>query len=91
MNYTSVKKLFKRQKEKRKLDLEIITLSELSQRKTNISYHVYTESKKNFFSVTNELIHKTETDSQSYRMNLWLPRGRGGREGDINIYIDIYS
>ena len=41
--------------------------------------------KKNFFNVTNELIYKTETDSQTYRMNLWLPRGRGGREGDIYI------
>ena len=25
---------------------------------------------------TNELIYETETDSQAYRTNLWLPRGR---------------
>ena len=30
---------------------------------------------------TNELIYKTETDSQTYRMNLWLPGGRmGGKD-----------
>ena len=28
-------------------DLEMITLSEVSQRKTNICYHLYVESKKN--------------------------------------------
>ena len=27
---------------------------------------------------TNELIYKTETDSQTERTGLWLPRGRGG-------------
>ena len=32
---------------------------------------------------TNELIHDTETDSQTQKINLWLPRGRGdgGRDG----------
>ena len=25
-----------------------------------------------------ELIYKTETDSQTYRTNLWLPVGKGG-------------
>ena len=30
---------------------------------------------------TNELIYKTETDSQTKRMNLWLPGGKGGRKG----------
>ena len=32
---------------------------------------------------TSELISETETDSQTYRIDLWLPRGRGrrGREG----------
>ena len=29
---------------------------------------------------SNELIYKTETDSQTQRTDLWLPRGRG-REG----------
>ena len=26
---------------------------------------------------TNELFYETETDSQTYRTNFWLPRGRG--------------
>ena len=30
---------------------------------------------------TNEHIYKTETDSQMQRMDLWLPRGRGGGGG----------
>ena len=43
-------------------DLEIIILSEVRERKTNIVfYHLYVESKKNDI---NELIYKTETDSQ---------------------------
>ena len=45
------------------MDLEIIILSEVNQRKTNIMwYHLYVEPKKND---TNELICKTETDSQT--------------------------
>ena len=35
-----------------------------------------------FFKVdTDELIYKTETDSQTLRMNIWLPRGKGEGEG----------
>ena len=30
---------------------------------------------------TNELIYEIETDSQTYRTNLWLPRGRRLEEG----------
>ena len=30
---------------------------------------------------TNELIYKTEIDSQAQKTNLWLPKGKGGREG----------
>ena len=49
------------------IDLEIITLSEVRQRKTNtICDHIYVESKKNN---TNELIYKTETDSQTWKTN----------------------
>ena len=32
--------------------------------------------------MTQELLYKTETDSQTYRTDLWLP-GDGGREGQI--------
>ena len=42
--------------------IEIIILSEVSQRKTNIIFYLFVESKKN---VSNELIYKTETDSQN--------------------------
>ena len=30
---------------------------------------------------TNELIYRAETDSQTYRPDLWLPRGRWEFEG----------
>ena len=44
---------------------------------------------------TNELIYKTETESQTERVDLYLPRGRGMGEGwsgsiglaDANYYI----
>ena len=45
------------------MDLEIIILNKVSQRKTNIVwYHLYVESKKNR---TNELTYKTEIDSHT--------------------------
>ena len=43
------------------MDLEIITLSDISQTKTNICYHLYAESKKCYKA----LIYKTETKSQT--------------------------
>lgn len=52
------------------LGLEKIILSEVSQKKTNI-YHLHMESKKIY---TNELVYKIETDSQTYKTNLWLPK-----------------
>ena len=42
------------------MDLEIIILSEVSHMKINILYQLYESIKRD----TNELIHKTETDSQ---------------------------
>ena len=35
------------------------------------------ELKKNS---TNELIYEAETDAQTKKTNLWLPKGKGGRE-----------
>ena len=32
----------------------------------------------NLKNITNELIYKTETDSQTQKTNLWLPKGKGG-------------
>ena len=48
---------------------------------------------------TNELIYETETNSQTKRIDLWLPRGRGlGEEWtrslgltDANYYIYMYK
>ena len=58
------------------MDLEIIILSEISQRKARTPlYHLYVESKKND---TNELIYKTEIDSQTQKTNLWLPKQKWG-------------
>ena len=33
---------------------------------------------------TNELIYKTEIDSQTQKTNLWLPKGKGREEGQIS-------
>ena len=52
-----------------------------SDRKRQISYDIaYMENlikKKD----TNELIYKTEADSQTKKINLWLPKRKGGEEG----------
>ena len=59
------------------MDLEIIILSEVSQRQ--ISYDIaYMWNLKKIG--TNELIYKIETDSQTQKTNLWLPKGKE-REG----------
>ena len=56
-------------------------LSEVRQRKTNIIYHLHVESKKD----TNELIYRTETDSQTSETNLWSPKGKGGRRDKLTV------
>ena len=55
------------------IDLEIIILSKISQtREIQISYDItYVWNLKND---TNELIYKTEMDSQTQKTNLWLPK-----------------
>ena len=47
-------------------------------------------AKKQKKTDTNELIYKTEVESQMLKTNLWLPEGKGG---GINweIGIDIYT
>ena len=64
------------------MDLEIIILSEVRQRNTNIIwYHLYVESKKK--NDTNELIYKTEMDSHTHRkQKLMVTKGERGRGGD---------
>ena len=54
-------------------DLEIIILSEASQKQ--ISYNI--TYMWNLNNDTNELIYKTETDSEIQKTNLWLPMGKG--------------
>ena len=50
--------------------------TEGSKRKKNIiCYYLFVESRKE--NDTNELIYKTETDSRTWKTNLWLPRGEG--------------
>ena len=61
------------------IDLEIIILNEVSQIKRNIiRYPLYVES---FKKDTNELIYKTETDSQNRRQIYGYQKGKGVREG----------
>ena len=60
------------------MDLEIILLNKVSQRKTNITWYHLCESKGK--NDTNEL-HKTETGSQTLKTNLWLTEWKGGGEG----------
>ena len=75
------------------MDLEIIIQSEVkSDRERQITYDI-TYMRKLKKSDTNELIYKTETDTQTQRMNLWLPGGRvGGGVGiDWEFEIDMYT
>ena len=73
------------------MQLAILILSEVSQKeKYKIPY--YSTYMWNLKYGTNESICRTETDSQTQKTNLWLPRGR--REGvdglglvDTNYYI----
>ena len=46
------------------MDLEIDILSEVSQRKKKIIYHLYAESKKKKKNGTNKPIYKTEIEPQ---------------------------
>ena len=63
------------------MDLEMIILSEVSksERERQIPYGITYMS--NLKYDTNELICETETDSQTQRTDLRLPRGMGGRGG----------
>ena len=63
---------------------EIITLSGVNlspEREKQIPYDI--TYMWNLRYDTNELIHETETSSQTQRTNLWLPRGEEVGEGRI--------
>ena len=62
------------------MDLEIIILSEVSQTEKN-KYHMISLICGIQKNGTNELIYKKETDSQTQRTNLWLPKGQCGGKG----------
>ena len=59
------------------IDLEMIILSKVSQSKIHNIIYMWKLKKMD----TNELIYKTETDSQTSKINLWLPKGKGGGVG----------
>ena len=63
------------------MDPQIIILSEVSQTEKD-KYHGIT-CVWNLKNDTNELIYKTEIDSQTQKTTLWLRKGKGG-EGGIN-------
>ena len=60
------------------VDLEITILSKVSQRKTNTIYDLYVEFKHD----TDELMQKTETDSQDTENRLRCHEGGDGGEMD---------
>ena len=72
------------------MDLEIIILSEVSQKD---KYHTisHVESKK---MIQMNLFTK-QTDSQTQKTNLWLPKGKGGgwinQDFVINRYTTVYK
>ena len=59
------------------MDLEIIILSEVSQIEKD-KYHMISLICD---FLKNGLIYKTETDSQSLKTNLWLPKGKDEGKG----------
>ena len=60
------------------MQLEIITLTEVRNRKTN-AYDITYMWKLKYDE--NELIYETETESWTWRTDQWFPRGRGFIEG----------
>ena len=61
------------------MNLEITILSEVkSERKRQIPYDI--TYMRNLKYDTDEFTYKTETDSQTLKTNLWLPKGKGGRD-----------
>ena len=58
------------------MEREILLLSEVkSERERQIPYD--TTYMRNLKCGTDAAIYRTETDSQTWRTDLWLPRGRG--------------
>ena len=64
------------------MKLEIVILSKLDRKRQILYDIIYMWYLKNN---TNESIYKTETDSQTQKTNLWLPKGKGGR-GNLGVW-----
>ena len=60
------------------MEPETLILSEMSERERQIPYNI--TYIWNVIHGTNEPIYRKETNSQTWRTDLWLPRGRGRRE-----------
>ena len=59
------------------MDLKIVTLHEVREEEISYGIPCMWNLKRND---RNELIYKLVTDSQTLRMNLWLPGGKNGRK-----------
>ena len=64
------------------INLEMIIVSEVSQRQ--ISYDI--TYMWNLQSGTSEFTYKTETDSQTQKTNLWLPKGKGAGRDKLEVW-----
>ena len=64
------------------MQLNIIILSEVSQKEKG-KYYVISLPVWNLKYYTNKPICKTETDSQTWRTDLWLPKGGGQGRGGV--------
>ena len=67
------------------IQLEIIILTEISHKKKDKYPMFYMQNLK---YGTNEPIYKIETDSQTYRTDVWLPRGKvegSGMDGELGV------
>ena len=60
------------------MDLQIITLNEVSQTEEDKHHMISLICGSQLRHKRNEFIYKTETDSQISKSNLWLPKGKCG-------------
>ena len=58
------------------MELETLMLSEVSQKEKD-KYHTMSCTSANLIYVTDEPIYRKETNSWTWRTDLWLPRGSG--------------
>ena len=68
------------------MDLEIIILNEVSQRQV-----LYDNAYMWHVKDTNELIYKTETDSQTKKTYLWLQKGKSQGKDKLGVWDKRYT